>query len=84
MCMGDAVSIQTRVKKPTNVSLDQSLIEDAKALGINISQAAESGLREAVAAERSELWRRENAKAIESANAWVEKNGLPLAKYRQF
>ncbi len=78
------MNIQTRTKKPTNVSLDQSLIEDAKALGINISQAAETGLREAVSEERSALWRRENATAIESANAWVEKNGLPLAKYRPF
>lgn len=29
-------------------------------------------------------WLDENAEAIQSMNEWVEKNGLPLAKYRQF
>jgi post-segregation antitoxin (ccd killing protein) len=30
----------------------------------------------------SNEWRRANAQAIESSNAYVNKNGLPLAKYR--
>ena len=29
-------------------------------------------------------WLEENAEAIKSMNEWVEKNGLPLAKHRQF
>jgi post-segregation antitoxin (ccd killing protein) len=29
-------------------------------------------------------WREESREAMESSNAWVEKHGLPLAKYRQF
>lgn len=29
-------------------------------------------------------WLEENAEAIKSLNEWVEKNGLPLAKYRPF
>ncbi len=31
---------------------------------------------------RAEAWRRENAAALESSNAWVEANGLPLARCR--
>ena len=27
-------------------------------------------------------WRKENAEAIAGWNGWVERNGLPLAKYR--
>ena len=30
------------------------------------------------------LWQEENAEAIRSSNEWVEKNGLPLEKYRPF
>lgn len=29
-------------------------------------------------------WLEENAEAIKSINEWVEKNGLPLEKYRLF
>lgn len=71
-------------KKPTNLSLDQNLISEARELGINISQAAEGGLKEAVSKAKSEQWKRENAKALKSSNEWIEKNGLPLEKYRSF
>ena len=30
------------------------------------------------------LWQEENAEVIRSSNEWVEKNGLPLEKYRPF
>ncbi len=71
-------------KKPTNLSLDQDLLSEAKAYGINLSRASESGIRRAVAGARSENWKRENAAALTSSNHWVEAHGLPLDKYRQF
>jgi antitoxin CcdA len=71
-------------KKATNVSLAESLLNEAKALRINISQAAEAGVAKAVAAKRAELWLQENWAAIESSNAYVENHGLPLEKYRMF
>jgi len=37
-----------------------------------------------VRAAKAEAWRRENRAALESANAWAEANGLPLAKHRLF
>lgn len=67
-------------RKPVNVSLDPRLVEMARELNITVSHAAEEGLRRAV----EEAWKRENAAAIESSNAWVAENGLPLAKYRMF
>ena len=70
-------------RKPTNVSLDAALVADAKALGINLSRACETGLAAELKAERERQWREENAEAIASSNAYVEKYGLPLAKYRQ-
>lgn len=72
------------VRKPTNVSLDRVLVEEAKAMGINLSQACERGIADQVAKVRAELWLTENREAIESSNAYVEAHGLPLARFRQF
>ena len=74
----------TAPKKTTSVSMAEPLLAEAKALGVNVSQAAEDGLAKAVAAKRSELWLRENHEAIQSSNEYVEKHGLPLARYRMF
>lgn len=71
-------------KRATNVSLAEDLLSEAKALRINISQAAEAGVAQAIARRRSELWLAENQEAIESSNAFVDQHGLPLAKYRMF
>lgn len=71
-------------RKATNVTLGEALLAEAKALNINVSQAAEAGLARAVAERRAELWLAENQAALESSNAYVEVNGLPLARYRGF
>ena len=70
--------------KPTNVSLDAALVEEAKELGVNISLASAWGLEQAVKKARAERWLEENREALDSYNEWVEANGLPLAKYRLF
>ena len=75
---------QSVPKKPTNLSLDQRLLSEARSFGVNLSQAAEAGLRDAVQKAKAEAWKRENAKALQSSNRWVEENGLPLDKYRPF
>lgn len=71
-------------KRATNVSLSADLIDEARRLDINVSKACEQGLEEQVAKTRAERWLAENREAIEGWNRWVEKHGLPLAKYRQF
>lgn len=71
-------------RKAANVSLNEALLAEAKALNINISQAAEAGLARAVAAKRAERWLADNREAVESSNAYVEEHGLPLARYRGF
>lgn len=75
---------QSAPKKPTNLSLDQGLLSEARSFGVNLSQAAEAGLRKAVKDAKATAWKRENAKAIEASNRWVEENGLPLEQYRPF
>lgn len=76
--------MQTATKKPTNLSLDQSLLQEARSFGVNLSQAAEAGVRQAVTTAKTIHWKAENAKALQSSNDWVQKNGLPLDQYRQF
>jgi antitoxin CcdA len=71
-------------RKSTNLSLDARLVTEAKNLDINISRAAEEGIAEAVRQEKERLWKIENRETIEAWNDYVERNGLPLAKYRQF
>lgn len=77
-----ATVIATR--KPTNVSLDRALVEEAKAMGINLSQACERGIADQLAKVRTERWLAENKAAIDAANDYVEQHGLPLARFRQF
>ena len=71
-------------RKATNVSLDLSLLEQARALDINISRACERGLAAQIAETRAERWRAENAPALASSNDYVERHGLPLSGFRQF
>src|SRR5690554_3207706 len=72
------------IRKPANLSLDSALLNEAKALGINVSRAAEAGIAQAVKRYKQEQWLKENASALASSNAYIEANGLPLARHRQF
>ena len=74
----------TSSRKATNVTIDAVLLEHAKSLGINISKASEEGLSRAVAARQEAIWLQSNQAALESSNAYVDRNGLPLAKHRNF
>lgn len=71
-------------RRATNLSLDAAILDEAKAMKVNLSRAAEDGIAKAVAREKARQWHEENAGAIGDWNDYVEKNGLPLAKYRQF
>ena len=74
----------TKPRRATNVSLPAELIDEARRLSINISQACEQGLEQQVKQSRADAWIEENRAAIDYWNSYVEEHGLPLAKYRQF
>lgn len=57
---------------------------EARALGLDAEAIAAQAVQDAVRAEKARRWQEENREAIESHNAWVEKHGVPLAKYRMF
>lgn len=69
-------------RRATNVSLPTDTVTAAKELGINISQACETGLAAAVKKERERRWKEENREKIEWWNRWLEENGLPYAEHR--
>ncbi len=71
-------------KKAVNVSLDASLVEQARGHGINLSQLFERHLREAVRSADERAWFEANRESIEAYNARVE-NGTILSDFeRQF
>jgi antitoxin CcdA len=74
----------TSLKKRTNVSIKQSVLDEAKSLDINVSYYAEQGISYAINERKKAKWLEENAQAIESSNAFVEKHGLPLSTFRNF
>jgi antitoxin CcdA len=71
-------------KRATNVSLSEALVAEARELGVNVSRACEEGLESEVCRERAKRWQEENAAGFEAWNAYIERNGVPLAKYRKF
>ena len=72
------------MRRSTSMTLDADLLDEARALGVNISRSAEEGLAAAVKAERGRRWREENRAAFEEYNRYIEENGIPLAQYRKF
>ena len=75
---------KTAPKKATNITLALDVYNDAKALGINLSQTCERLLREVIRAEQSRRWAEQHAEFIDAYNKITEQDGLPLAQWRQF
>lgn len=71
-------------KRATNISLPLDVYNDAKSLGINLSQTCEHFLREAIQAEKARNWAEQHAGFIDAYNATIEAEGLPLAQWRSF
>ena len=71
-------------KKRTNLSINESLLNEAKSLEINVSHSAEQGIFHAIKERKRVKWLEENAKAIESSNSFVNEHGLPLSTFRNF
>ena len=55
-------------KRAANVSVNQGLLEQAKALDINLSATLERALEAEVRARKRERWLQENREAIEGYN----------------
>lgn len=71
-------------KRATNLTLNAKVLDMARELGMNISQTVDALLAEEVQRRYWARWNEDNKDAIAAYNARVEREGLPLAKYRSF
>ena len=71
-------------KKACNLTLSAETLEQARALGMNVSQTVDRLLGEEVRRRRWERWNEDNKDAVAAYNARIGKEGLPLARYRTF
>jgi antitoxin CcdA len=65
-------------RRSVNLTIRQDVIAAAKALDLNVSQAAEAGAVEAIRQARTRAWREDNRVAIDAHNDRVEKSGVLL------
>ncbi|MBP6798661.1 MAG: type II toxin-antitoxin system CcdA family antitoxin [Luteimonas sp.] len=71
-------------KRATNVSINQGLLEEARALEINLSATLEKALEAEVRARKRERWLAENREAIAAYNARIERDGMLSDHVRAF
>lgn len=71
-------------KKSANLSINSDLIQQARALKINLSKLLEERLVETIASQKESLWIKENKEAIEEYNERVSKNGTFSDRLRRF
>jgi antitoxin CcdA len=71
-------------KKPTNLSINSDLLQQAKVLKINLSQTLEERLSQLILKKKRQAWKEENREAIEAYNRRIEKNGVFSDGFRRF
>lgn len=71
-------------RKTSNIRLAMDVYLDAKALGIDISQVCEQGLREAIWARKEQQWNAQHAAFIAAYNSLVEAEGVAMQEWRVF
>ncbi len=64
--------------------MNQTLLPEAREVGIDVSQACGRGLASVVSETRRQRWLEDNQQAVEAWNDHVAKHDLRLAAYRQF
>jgi len=71
-------------KKACNVSINEDLLKQARALGINLSQTLERELEKQVREAKAKAWAEENREAIDAYNRYVAEHGLWSDGLRMF
>jgi len=71
-------------KKPTNLSINSDLLQQAKEYNVNLSQTLELRLTEILRDQKQREWQVENQEAIEEYNRRIEARGVFSDGLRQF
>lgn len=72
------------MRKQTSMTLDAQVLTEARALGVNVSQAAERGVVDAIRQARARQWQEDNAGAVDAYNAMIDEGVMPLRAHRKF
>jgi antitoxin CcdA len=72
------------LKRAANLSVNAGLLDEAKALEINLSATFERALEDAVRARKRERWLAENRDAIAAYNERIERDGMFSDGLRSF
>ncbi|ANE56611.1 MULTISPECIES: type II toxin-antitoxin system CcdA family antitoxin [Methylomonas] len=71
-------------KKAANLSINSELLNQAKALHINLSATLERALAEAIREKQRQQWLQENGQSIEDYNQRIEAEGCFSDSLRNF
>jgi antitoxin CcdA len=74
----------TAPKKAANLSVNSELLNQAKALHINLSATLERALAEAIRNKQLEQWLQDNQQSIEDYNQRIEAEGCFSDSLRSF
>ena len=72
------------MRAKVNLSIEDAVVREARALGVNMSRVAEAAIADAARMERNRRWREENREALEQYAREIERDGPALARYRTF
>lgn len=76
--------ITTSAKRSVNLTVNDTLIKEAKALEINMSREFEIHLASLVRQRKNEKWLAENMEALDAYNAHIERDGVFSDGLRSF
>ena len=72
------------MKRAANLSVDAELLEEAKALNIDLSQTLEKALRTRVREAHGTRWRDENRAALKSYTDYIDRHSVWSDGLRSF
>lgn len=78
------VTAAMRSKRTVSVTLEPSLLERARAAGINLSATLATAIQREISGSETERWKSENREAIQILNRMVEERGLFSDDHRAF
>ncbi|MFM5075699.1 type II toxin-antitoxin system CcdA family antitoxin, partial [Aeromonas hydrophila] len=64
-------TMRIRSKRTVSVTLEPSLLERARAAGINLSATLATALQHEISGSEAERWKRDNREAIQTLNRMV-------------
>ncbi len=71
-----AVYDRAASRKPTSLSVDSDLLEQARELGVDVATTLEDALASEIRKRQREAWLAENREAIEAYNELVARDGV--------